>query len=141
MPLSREEREHFLAQPHVAALAVERGPDHGPLVVPIWYGYEPGGDVWIDTETESLKARRIRAAGRFSLMVDRVEPTPRYVSVAGPVSAVEPLTSDMHRAMAARYLAGPELDAYCEWFEASLGDSVRISMRPGSWFSADLGLS
>lgn len=52
-----------------------------PLTVPIWYQYVPGGEVWVLTLAGSRKARHIEAAGRFSLMVDRLEPTIRYVSV------------------------------------------------------------
>ena len=37
MGLSKNEREQFLAEPHVAALAVYAGGDRGPLTVPIWY--------------------------------------------------------------------------------------------------------
>lgn len=36
MALSREEREKFLAEPHIAALAVDAGEGRAPLTVPIW---------------------------------------------------------------------------------------------------------
>jgi hypothetical protein len=39
MPLSKHEREQFLAEPHVVALSVAAGPDRAPLTVPIWYDY------------------------------------------------------------------------------------------------------
>lgn len=69
MALSRTEREQFLAEPHVAALAVNAGEkgDRAPLAVPIWYQYVPGGDIWIMTGRDSRKADLIRAAGRFTL--------------------------------------------------------------------------
>lgn len=140
MPLSLEERVQFLAEPHVAAIAVENGDGRGPLVIPIWYGYQPGGDVWIDTELESVKAMKIRAAGRFSLMVDRVTPTPRYVSIEGPVAGIDPLPVEKHRETAARYLAGSQLEGYMQWAESAMTDMVRIRMRPDHWLSADLGL-
>ncbi|NEE17796.1 pyridoxamine 5'-phosphate oxidase family protein, partial [Streptomyces sp. SID7499] len=74
------------AEPHVAALSVaSRGSDRAPLSVPIWYQYAPGGDVRILTGRTSRKAELIDAAGRFTLLVDRLEPTIRYVSVEGPV--------------------------------------------------------
>ena len=44
LTMTKEEREAFLADVHVAVVSVvEDG--HGPLVVPIWYSYEPGGEV------------------------------------------------------------------------------------------------
>jgi hypothetical protein len=42
--LSVRDRELFLAEPHIAALSVSAGPGRGPLTVPIWYQYEPGGE-------------------------------------------------------------------------------------------------
>lgn len=41
MALSKNDREQFLAEPHVAALSVSAGPDRGPLTVPVWYQYSP----------------------------------------------------------------------------------------------------
>ncbi|CAM5599549.1 hypothetical protein SALBM311S_07869 [Streptomyces alboniger] len=41
MALTHEERAEFLAEPHVAALAVDAGAGRAPLTVPIWYQYEP----------------------------------------------------------------------------------------------------
>ncbi|MBW8802097.1 MAG: pyridoxamine 5'-phosphate oxidase family protein, partial [Streptomyces sp.] len=43
MALTREQREQFLAEPHVAALAVDAGEGRAPLALPIWYQYTPGG--------------------------------------------------------------------------------------------------
>ena len=84
MALSRDEREQFLTEPRVAALAVNAGGDRGPLTVPIWYQYSPGGQPWVLTGAGSRKHRLIEAAGSFSLMVERSEPTVRYVAVDGP---------------------------------------------------------
>jgi hypothetical protein len=47
------------------------------------------------TEARSRKARLIETAGRFSLMVDRVMPTVRYVSVEGPVTRIVPGTDEL----------------------------------------------
>ena len=102
--LSVRDRELFLAEPHVAALSVSAGPDRGPLTMPMWYQYEPGGEAWILTEAASLKARLIQAAGRFSLMVDRMAPTIRYVSVEGPVTRTVPETDQLLWEIATRYL-------------------------------------
>src|ERR1700679_1636226 len=102
--LSVSDRESFLAEPHVAALSVAAGPERGPFTVPIWYQYEPGGEAWVLTEARSRKARLIAAAGRFSLMVERVIPTVRYVSVEGPVTRTVPETPELLREVTERYL-------------------------------------
>lgn len=139
MALSREEREAFLAEPHVAALGVATGGDRGPLMVPIWYAYEPGGLPWIITGANSRKMRLIRAAGCFSLLVQRTEPTPRYVSVEGPVAEVAEGTAALHREMAGRYLSGDPLERFVAWAERELADHVVVRMRPERWVATDLG--
>jgi hypothetical protein len=139
MALSREERELFLAEPHVAALAVDAGPDRGPLTVPIWYQYEPGGDVWIMTGLESRKYELIKAAGRFTLLVDRLEPTIRYVSVEGPVVDTAPATVEQLREITARYLPAGKVDGYVEFALENHGEQVVLRMRPERWVSSDLG--
>jgi hypothetical protein len=137
--LSVPDREFFLAEPHVAALSVAAGHDRGPFTVPIWYQYAPGGDAWVLTEAGSRKARLIEAAGRFTLMVERVMPTVRYVSVEGPVSRMVPGTDELLREMAARYLPPDEVPAYIDFAEAELGEQVAIYLHPQRWLTADLG--
>ncbi|MEO3975422.1 pyridoxamine 5'-phosphate oxidase family protein [Streptomyces sp. CAU 1734] len=140
MALTREEREQFLAEPHIAALAVDTGdPGRAPLTVPIWYQYTPGRDIWIMTGVGSRKERLITRAGRFSLMVDRVKPTVRYVSVEGPVVGTLPATHDQLVGISARYLPAAKVAAYVEFAEKELGEQVIIHMRPQRWNTADLG--
>src|ERR1041384_1069210 len=71
MALSKEEREQFLAEPHIAALSVSAGDKRGPLTVPIWYQYSPGGEPWVITGTGSRKHRLIETQGEFTLMAHR----------------------------------------------------------------------
>jgi Pyridoxamine 5'-phosphate oxidase len=137
--LSARDRELFLAEPHIAALSVSAGPNRGPLTLPIWYQYEPGGEPWVLTEARSWKARLIDAAGRFTLMVDRVAPTTRYVSVEGPVSRTVPGTDEQLWEIAARYLAPEKVPAYIEFAKTELGEHVAIYLRPQRWLTADLG--
>ncbi|HLS77559.1 MAG TPA: pyridoxamine 5'-phosphate oxidase family protein [Nocardia sp.] len=137
MPLNREEREQFLSQPHVAALSVAV-PGRGPLVVPIWYQYRPGGLPWVLTGPDSTKMRHIREAGRFSLMVHQESPAVRYVSVEGPLAEVTPVTDAQHLEMVARYLPPEKVEPYLRMAEG-FGPQVVVSMRPEHWLSADLG--
>ncbi|WP_328657994.1 pyridoxamine 5'-phosphate oxidase family protein [Streptomyces sp. NBC_00334] len=139
MALTRAERETFLAEPHIAALAVDAQAGRAPLTVPIWYQYEPGGEVWILTGLDSRKNKLIGEAGRFSLMVDRLEPTVRYVSVEGPVVGTLTATEAHLREMSARYLPAEKVDGYVAFSQASHGDQVVVRMRPERWVSSDLG--
>jgi hypothetical protein len=136
--LSKHDRELVLAEPHIAALSVAE-PSRGPLTLPIWYQYAPGGELWVLTEAGSRKARLIKAEGRFTLMVDRVLPTVRYVSVEGPVTRVVPGTDEMLREVTERYLPPDKVPAYLEFARAELGEQVAIYLRPERWLTADLG--
>ena len=137
--MSVRDRELFLAEPHIAALSVSAGDGRGPFTVPIWYQYKPGGEAWILTEARSRKTRLIEAAGRFTLMVDRVMPTTRYVSVEGPVTRTVAGTDAMLLEITARYLPPDEVPAYIEFANAELGEQVAIYLRPERWLTADLG--
>ncbi|CAM5312103.1 MULTISPECIES: pyridoxamine 5'-phosphate oxidase family protein [Streptomyces] len=142
MALDRQEREEFLAGRHVASLAVERGDGRAPLTVPIWYWYEPGGQVRVITGADSAKARLISAAGRFSLLVQRTVPTYVYVSVDGPVVAATPTTVADMVTEASRYLDAEGVDDYVSGSGVTATDSaglLTLSLQPEHWLSADLG--
>lgn len=141
LAMSRAEREAFLAELHVGVISLaEEG--RGPLTVPIWYDYEPGGELWIITDRSSRKGRLIQADGRFSLCAQTETPPYRYVSVEGPIVAIEPADVEKHtRPMARRYL-GLELgDRYVEATAADrqAGGSLVVRMRPERWLTVDYG--
>lgn len=139
MALSMHEREQFLAEPLVGALSVVERSDRAPLTIPIWYQYEPGGELWVRTGPDSRKACAIRSAGRFSVMVQRTEPTVRYATVEGPVTRTVADTRERAREMAARYLPPHAVADFVEYERTHLGEHVAICMQPEHWVSADLG--
>src|SRR5689334_17964385 len=120
MPLSVREREEFLAQPHIGALSVVERPDRAPLTVPIWYQYTPGGELWVLTAPGARKTHAINAAGRFSLMAYRIQPTHRYVSVEGPVTRTLPGSYERSLEMASRYLTPDKAAEYVEYERTEL---------------------
>ena len=138
MALSPEEREAFLAEPHIAAVSVSAGDKRGPLTVPIWYQYTPGTEPWFLTGDGSRKHRLIEAAGFVSLMVERLDPTVRYVAVDGAVT-IEPGTDEQLIEMTKRYLQPDQVDPYLEMARREHGDSVVVRVRPEHWLSADMG--
>jgi nitroimidazol reductase NimA-like FMN-containing flavoprotein (pyridoxamine 5'-phosphate oxidase superfamily) len=139
-PLTESEREAFLAEPHVAVLAVADVDGRAPLVVPMWYSYRPGGEISIVTGRNSRKARLIRQAGRVSLCVQSVHPTYRYVSVEGPITAVQESVSVAERRSLARRYLGDELgDAYVDDTIEITASQACFSMRPERWRSEDQG--
>ncbi|WP_158891442.1 pyridoxamine 5'-phosphate oxidase family protein [Amycolatopsis anabasis] len=139
MALSVEAREQFLAEPLVGALSVVERADRAPLTVPIWYHYTPGGELWVRTPPDSRKARAIRAAGRFSLLVQRTAPTVRYVSVEGPVTRTGPCGDEQSLEVVARYLPPDKAPGFVEYERTRFGEHIAIHMRPEHWLSADLG--
>jgi nitroimidazol reductase NimA-like FMN-containing flavoprotein (pyridoxamine 5'-phosphate oxidase superfamily) len=137
LAMSKDEREAFLAAVHVGVLGIPE-PGRGPLAVPIWYGYEPGGELWVITERASRKGRLLAVGTRISLCAQTEEPPYRYVSVEGPVVAVEAADLERHaRPLARRYL-GPELgDRYIEATAPDREASVLVRMRPERWLTVD----
>ena len=94
LTMTKEEREAFLADVHVGVISVAED-GHGPLTVPVWYSYEPGGEVRIITARASRKGKLLERAGRFSLCAQTETPPYKYVSVEGPIVAIE--AADLER--------------------------------------------
>ena len=132
--MSSEERERYLADVHVGVIAVER-PDRAPLSVPIWYGYEPGGEVVLWTESGSLKHKLIRDAGRFAITVQDEQPPYRYVTAEGDVTSIDEATDAEVRRIAIRYLGEAEGNKFTD--ESLSPSSIVIRMQPKRWLSTD----
>jgi hypothetical protein len=135
MTMTKDERETFLADVHVAIVGI---PDEnrGPLTVPVWYWYEPGGYIWFETEPGSRKGQLLHAGKRISLCVQDENPPYAYVSVEGPIIEIASDDRELHEIpMAIRYLgqqAGRE-------YIANLAPAVwkRYIMRPERWRTFD----
>ncbi|AOW93097.1 pyridoxamine 5'-phosphate oxidase [Rhodococcus sp. WMMA185] len=128
------ERHKFLAALHVGVIAVVRD-GRAPLAVPVWYGYAPGGDVYVWTRRGSMKDRLIRIAGRYSLVVQDEQPPYRYVSVEGPAEFDEtPSISDFRR-LVRRYLPVDKVDQFVE--REFDGRGIIIRMRPEHWHAVN----
>ena len=102
------------------------------------YHYEPGGEVCVLT-SPLAQGTPDRHAGRFSLMVERTEPTVRYVAVEGPITRTAPRTDELLVDMSRRYLPADKLPAYLDFARTELADEVAIYLKPEHWLSADLG--
>jgi hypothetical protein len=137
LDMTRDEREAFLAALHVGVLSVA-APGRGPLTVPIWYAYEPGGEILIVTGKNSRKAALLREAGRATFVVQTEELPYKYVSVEGPVTLADADVDRDVRPIAHRYL-GQELgDGYIDQTrgENPAGD-VLVRLHPARWNTVD----
>jgi len=132
--MSREEREQFLAAVHVAVLSVTSPDGAGPLAVPVWYAYQPGGTVDVITGSGTRKAAAIRAAGRFSLCAQDERPPYKYVTVEGPVTTRE-ASHEERLDLARRYLGPENGDAYVS--ANPTGGQVVFQMSPEHWLTVD----
>ena len=130
--MSRAEREEFLAGVHVGVLSVASADGSGPLTIPVWYTYQPGGTVNVSTGRSTRKARAIETAGRFSLCAQDERPPYKYVTVEGP-AVIEESNAPERLELARRYLGTEGGDAY---LAANPGGSqVMIRMTPEHWLS------
>lgn len=134
--MTMQERQAFLADVHVGIIAIVE-PERGPLTVPVWYSYEPGGDVQVLMQGDSRKMVGIEAAGRFSLCAQNEAPPYAYVTAEGPVSNVRPYDIDTDLlTMATRYL-GDEGGRQYIATAGTGGNGVMVSMTPEHWLSTD----
>ena len=139
LAMSRAEREAFLAAVRVGVISIADD-GRGPLTVPIWYGYEPGGELWIVTDRESRKGKLLLKADRFSLCAQTETPPYQYVSVEGPIVTLERAELERHtRVLAHRYLGKDGGDAYVKATGASdeSDGSIVVTMRPERWLTVD----
>jgi hypothetical protein len=139
LAMTQQEREKFLSGVHVGVISIgDNG--RGPLIVPIWYAYDPGGDLRIVTGKSSHKGQLLIRAGRFSLCAQQETLPYKYVSVEGPIVSMEPadVEGDV-RPIARRYLGAEKGDRYIEQTRNAPehADGMLIRMRPERWLTTD----
>mgnify|MGYP003624040694 CR=1 FL=1 len=137
LTMTRQEREAFLAGVHVGIISIaEEG--RGPLTVPIWYAYTPGGELRLITGRHSRKGRLLTQVSRCSLCVQTESPPYRYVSVEGPITAIEAVDVERDlRPLAHRYLGAAEGDRFVEQTREGQAENILLRMRPERWLTAD----
>lgn len=133
--MSSSERERFLSALHVGIISIPRA-TKGPLTVPIWYDYQPGGELWVITDTDSIKGKLLTKASRISLCAQTETAPYQYVSVEGPFTT-RPSTQEELLAMAVRYLGEERGQAYAENSAGGGEGSIVVAIAPETWFSVD----
>ncbi len=135
--MTRTEREAFLAETHVAMLAVEES-GRGPLVVPVWYWYRPGGDIHVVTGGKLRKIALLRKAGRASLCAQTETPPYKYVTVEGSTTiAGKPQWDRDVREVAIRYLGAAMGEMYLKATAAEHEDAVLVRLKAERWQGID----
>ena len=134
--MTETEKQEFLAGLHVGVLSLNDN-SKGPLTAPIWYDYEPGGELWFITGPNSLKGKLLEIGVRLSLVAQSEEPPYKYVSVEGPVVSIDESTENDLLAMAVRYLGETGGKRYTENSNGS--GSVLVRVKPERWLAVDYG--
>ena len=136
--MTQAEKQTFLADAHVGVLALNDG-DRGPLMVPMWYDYEPGGELWFLTGPQTRKGRLILVGTRVSLVAQTEDVPYQFVSVEGPVTAISPADPELEGLpMAVRYL-GPEKGK--QYFDSMSDWGVTVRVQPEHWLAVDYSKS
>ena len=140
-PLTGAERDAFLAEPHVAVLAIPRG-DRPPHTTPVWYHQQPGGNVTFFTGTQGRKSRKvdlIEEAGVVSLCVQQETFPYKYVTVEGTIVQIDRSPSaEQVLAIVHRYLPEEQARGFvAAELDHPTGEFVLYSVRPDHWHSLD----
>ena len=139
LAMSREQRETFLAATRIGIVSIAE-PERGPVTVPVWYRYDPGGSLRFTTGKSSHKAKVLGGVSRISLCVQTEAPPYSYVSVEGPATTGPSRYEDVEE-MALRYL-GPEMGAaYLQMThpDRNVDGNIEVVLTPERWWSVDYG--
>ena len=142
--MNEHDRQTFLAEPHIAVLSVASGDDRPPLAVPVWYAYQPGGNITFFTGTQGRKARKtalIERAGVLTLTVQRAEYPYKYVAVEGTVAQADrPPSAEGMMTIIRRYLPEEAAQGFVAAELTRPSDTlVLFTVRPDRWWAFDLG--
>jgi nitroimidazol reductase NimA-like FMN-containing flavoprotein (pyridoxamine 5'-phosphate oxidase superfamily) len=139
--MSVQQREEFLAGPHVGVLSVAGEAGRPPISVPTFYAYEPGGEITMFTGTQRRKPQRIdqiRNTGIVTLVAQREEMPPAYVTVEAELVEIGKPTHDQMLTIARRYMPEEHAEAFVR---GELDDPdntvVLFTFRPSRWFTSD----
>ena len=134
-----EERQAFLMETRVGIISIPED-GRGPLSVPVWFNYQPGGDILVWTGADTRKGKLLLKTKRISFCVQ--DPTPplyKYVSIEGPFS-IEPIDPerDVHP-IALRYFDPVNGERYYQDVSQHMDWKTQILVRikPDRWLTVD----
>jgi hypothetical protein len=135
--MTREEREAFLADRHIGVLAIN-DPGAAPSAAPIWYLYEPGGEIEFSMSATSRKAQLLEVGSQVTLVAQRETNPPGYVAVEGFVTSIgDPVTRPFYERLFARYLEPDEAERRTAALPEGDSGSIILRVRPERWRTTD----
>jgi len=132
------EREAFLALPLIAVISIPE-PRRGPLTVPVWYRYEPGGDVCVWTGSKTRKAQLLKGTQRISICIMDPNPPYKYVTIEGPFSIESVQFERDVRQMALHYFGPKGGEDYLKAIGGPAGvtEDILVRLHPERWLTVD----
>ena len=139
MAFDEQAAQKFLAEPRVGVFAVSavNGP---PAATPVWYGYEPGGEVWIVTSASTRKAKLLARTGTATLVVEESGQNATFVAVDLELVSSKDAGSADDRELASRYLEGEALESFVDMAGEQIPDEKRYTFRPTKWRYASMSI-
>ncbi len=142
-PMTEQERDRFLAEPHVAFLDDPDGA-HPTHAVPLFYDYAPGSPLSLFTWNRHRPARNaivIEPERYICITVRREESPTSYVAVRGTIvrRSQQPSAEEVF-AIARRYSGEDEARGFTEMVLASNEtDLIVFTVQPERWVTGDAG--
>jgi hypothetical protein len=141
-PMTKQEREAFLAEPHIGVLSVGSGDKTPPLSTPVWYHYEPGGNITFFTGTTGTKPKKVELleqSGVLTFCVQKESFPYKYATVEGSVAKTDrPPAPDQVLAIVRRYLAEDQAQGFINMvFSKPNSELVLLTVRPDRWHTSD----
>lgn len=131
MPLTPQELDAFLAEPHIAVVATASATG-APHAMPIWYLWRDG-EVLFHTGSESKKMRNLRANARITVVVDS-KVAPYKVAVIEGLATERPGDPALAREVAIHYLGER---AGARYADSSGGPGTLVAVTPKRIISWD----
>lgn len=131
MPLTPDELDTFLAEPHIAVVATASA-SGVPHAMPIWYAWRDG-KVLIHTGADSKKMRNLRANNHISVVIDSKIAPYKVVVIEGTIVEL-PGDKALAKEIAVRYLGEK---AGARYSAASGEPGTLISITPTKIISWD----
>ena|SRR5690606_8269579 len=124
-----DERDEFLAGPHIAVMATER-PDGRPHLSPVWYLWD-GTEFRFVIEPRSVKHHNLALRPRLSVCVDK-KSWPYASVIADCDVTLRDYRLGYPSDLAQRYLEGDRLDSFLARYEGT--EWVVTHAVPVSWY-------
>jgi nitroimidazol reductase NimA-like FMN-containing flavoprotein (pyridoxamine 5'-phosphate oxidase superfamily) len=141
-PMTEQEREAFLAEPHIGVISVAAGDKQPPLSTPVWYNYEPGGSITFFTGTTGKRPKKVELleqSGVLTFCAQKESFPYKYATVEGTVIQTDrPPTKDQVFTIVRRYLGEDRAQEFVNMvFSKPNSELVVFTVRPDRWLTSD----